>query len=460
MLRAIKPFLFIVLIAFMQSCRPHSKQQTKASIIEHLLDSLYAEKIFNGAVVINERDSIIFMKGYGYANFKDSIPFTPNTLSDGGSLAKTFTAAALWKLQKLGILSMSDAVQKYLPEYPYSNTSIIDFITHNAGGLPGYDYFFPQITDSIILTNELMLEVLAQKKPSLLDSARQGFNYENTGIDLAALIIERATGKKYQQVLSEFFFQPLKMESTHVRPALFSQWKSQRTIGYLWKNDSLLFHDLANREGFYGSCNLLFTTMDLCKWGTSFYNSKVNENILDEGKKPGIISERTTGLNQLNWYYTNAKNAYYYWGNVYGFYSHLYHDDDKKFTIAYMTNTTMPYRLRQPLAASLVEIMETGSYNKERFAMPSFSVIKNPMHFTGSYKSAENDSIKLFQGKKLLHIQKNNGLRYNMFIVDSVTAYVPGIDAWILFTEKNDKIVLHWNSVFSEQKATKSYMAQ
>ena len=139
-----------------------------------------------------------------------------------------------------------------------------------------------------------------------------------------------------------------------------------------------------------------------------------------------------------------------------GFYSHLYHDDEKKFTIAFMTNTTLPYSLRQPLAASLVEIMESGNYSKEHFDLPAQLLIKDTAGFLGLYKTGNGDSIHFFQGTHHLHVQRNNDLRYNAFIVDSVTAYAPGIDAWIWFSTQDNKHILHWNSVFQTEQASKS----
>ena len=440
------------------SCTHQNKRLNKASVIEKLLDSLYEAKIFNGAIVVAEGDSIIFSKGYGYANFKDSILFTPETLSDGGSLAKTFTAAALWKLQMQGSLSLKDPVQKFLPLYPYPTTSILDLITHNTGGLPDYDYFFPFISDTSILTNNTMLTILGHEKPSLADESRQSFNYENCGIDLAALLIEKVTGKKYQQVLSEFFFHPLRIDSTRVRPPMLADIKASRAIGYQWENDSLVSNDIQDREGFYGSCNLHFTTLDLCKWGSSFYNGRLHDDIRKEGDQPGMIAGKQTGLTKLNWYYAKDKKAFYYWGNVSGFYSHLYHDDEKKFTIAFMTNTTLPFPLRQPLATALAEIMEYDNYDRTLFRLPSYLAIKNTDEIFGFYQTEKGDSIHVFRSSNGIHIQRSKGLRYNMYIQqDDITGYVPGIDAWIGFTKENSKLVLHWNSVFLKETARKNH---
>ena len=447
--------VIICINSFVLSCRVDHKQQNKFVAIQELLDSLYTAKIFNGAIVIAQGDSIEFSKGYGYANFRDSIPFTVNTAGDGGSLAKTFTAAALWKLQSQGKINLTDSVQRFLPQFPYSNITVLDLITHNAGGLPGYDFFFPKISDSSILTNELMLSILGKYKPPLLDPERQSFNYENTGIDLAALIIEKVTRKSYQQILSEYFFQPLNMTASYVRPPSLDKMEAHRAIGYAYKNDSLVLHDIANREGFYGSCNLHFTAVDLCKWGQSFYQTGINNDIIKIARRLAQIGGKPSGLDMLNWYYVNNKNAFYYWGNVFGFYSHLYHDDEKKFTIAFITNTTLPYSLRQPLAKALVEIMETGKFEKQQFTLGDLVTIKDVENIRGIYRSNNGNNIKITGNKTLLHIQRNEELRYNLYIVDSVTGYAPGIDAWINFTKEDDRAVLIWKSVFFSEHAFK-----
>jgi CubicO group peptidase (beta-lactamase class C family) len=437
------------------SCGVNTIRPAKTELIEQLLDSLHKARIFNGAIVITDGDSILFSKGYGYANFKDSIPFTENTVSDGGSLAKTFTVITLRQLEQQGKITLTDPVTKYLPLYPYPATLVLDLVTHNAGGIPDYDYFFSKISDTTILTNELILSLLSKFKPALRDSTKQSFNYENCGMDLAVLIIEKITGKTFQQVLSEFYLSPLNMRSTAVRPPYRSQMNKDRAVGYVWKNDSLISHDIVDREGFYGGGNVHFTTTDLCKWGQSFYRDKFHDAVIKEGSRPARVGGKISALNQLNWYYAKNKKAVYYWGNVYGFYSHLYHNDEKKFSIAFMTNTTLPYALRQPLAASLAEIMETGDYDKKHFQLPDYIEMKNSDTILGNYLSNNADSIHIFRAGNMLRIQRNNELRYNVFIVDPVTGYVPGLDAWIEFSKENERLILHWNSVFLQEKLVK-----
>ncbi len=65
---------------------------------------------------------------------QDSIRFTPSTTSDGGSNAKTFTAASILLFAEEGKLRLNDPVQRYLPGYPYFNTSVWNLITHSVFG--------------------------------------------------------------------------------------------------------------------------------------------------------------------------------------------------------------------------------------------------------------------------------------------------------------------------------------
>ena len=142
-------------------------QSSKTELIEKLISDLYAKHLFNGAIVIGQKGKIVFSKGYGYSNFQDSIPFSPNTTSDGGSNAKTFTATSILLLAEEGKLKLDDPVQRYLPNYPYPNTTVLNLITHSVGGLPDYDYFFEQASDTIVITTALNLDIINKQKPPL-----------------------------------------------------------------------------------------------------------------------------------------------------------------------------------------------------------------------------------------------------------------------------------------------------
>ena len=418
---------------------PCSGQDSRSSIIEQLLSDLHRKHLFNGGIVIGQKGKIIFSRGYGYANFSDSVPFTPDTPADGGSNAKTFTATSILLLAEEGKLSLNDPVQRYLPGYPYPNTTVRNLITHSLGGLPDYGYFFDLAPDTAIVSTSLNLELLRKNKPPLSYPPGTNFYYDNVGFDLAALVVERVSGKSYYQFLKERIFSPLRMDSSFVRPARFANWKQSRTISYRYTNDSLQVFDISDREGFYGGCNIWFSANDLYRWGESFYRHPVlGKSLVKNISSKVFINGKLSQVRLGAWYAGKTKTAFYYWGNVAGFYSWVYWDREQQFTIAFMTNTSMPQWTRPLLTSALVNIMSKDNYLPISEPKADTLDVKNLNQITGTYQIQGIGRARIsIRGTKAI-LKVNEGMEYHMHRVDKKTFYVPGYDPWISFNSLQD----------------------
>jgi CubicO group peptidase (beta-lactamase class C family) len=424
-------------------------QDSRISILEQLLSDLHRKHLFNGAIVIGQKGKIIFNKGYGYANFSEMVPFTTATPSDGGSNAKTFTASAILLLAAEGKLRLNDPVQRYLPDYPYSNTTVWNLITHSVGGLPDYDYFFEQTPDTAIVSTSLNLEILRKNKPPLSYPPGTNFYYDNVGFDLAALVVERVSGKSYFQFLNERIFKPLAMDSSFVRPARFANWNQNRTIGYRYKSDSLQIFDISDREGFYGGCNIWFSATDLYRWGESFYRHPVFTNaLIKQVGSTVLINGKPSHVRLGAWYAGKTKKAFYYWGNVAGFYSWVYWDQGKQFTIAFMTNTSMPQWTRPLLTSALINIINKDNYFPIREPQADTLDVRNLNQIAGTYEIKGIGRARINIKGTTAILKVNNGMEYHMHRVDKKTFYVPGYDPWISFnTMQNGKFQnINWHS--------------
>jgi CubicO group peptidase (beta-lactamase class C family) len=60
----------------------------------------------------------VLSAGYGVADLEHQVPITADTVFEPGSVSKQFTAAAVLLLAQQGMLSLDDAVRKYIPEVP------------------------------------------------------------------------------------------------------------------------------------------------------------------------------------------------------------------------------------------------------------------------------------------------------------------------------------------------------
>jgi CubicO group peptidase (beta-lactamase class C family) len=437
------------------------------------MTDLHERGLFNGAVVVGSNEAILYERGFGLANVAEGVPFTPNTPSNGASMGKTLTAAAILMLQEDGLIDLDDPVTKYLPEFPYPEIKIRHLISHSSGLHPDGVYFSYLAPEVGLQTNDQLLQILVDQTPPLAFPPGSAFEYSGTGFNMAAILMERVTGKSYASFLQERIFDPLAMDSSFVKPAEDGDWPGVRTLPYRRTNDGTLelVNPSDNRQ-VYGQGLIHYSARDLYRWVRSFYSNPVLSNsTLQAGLEPPVLGgEHPSGLNLLNWYYPETGRRYYFTGEG-GQYTFAYWDADRQHALVFMSNVIMPSWLKPTLAIALIDILEgrrpapveapeyielalsisEGMPSREDFASvlgvydtdPAGRVsIENPP------PDWLNVGWALDDGWFAPVARLNGGLRYSVYPVDNGMLYHPGFDAWIGFREGADGPAIHWISVF------------
>ena len=172
------------------------------------------------AVGVSQQGKPVLTRAYGMANLEYGVPNTPETVFESGSVAKQFTAAALVLLAQDGKLSLDDDIRKYLPEVPdFGHTiTIRHLLTHTSGlrdqwGLLALKGSPP---GSQVHTLPLILDLVAHQKQLNFEPGTD-YLYSNTGYALAAMLVQRASGKSLAEFGRERLFGPLGMTSTQWR---------------------------------------------------------------------------------------------------------------------------------------------------------------------------------------------------------------------------------------------------
>lgn len=261
------------------------------------LDSVYSAHFerneFNGNILVAEKGKIIFQKSYGIANEETNEKLNIQTSFELASISKQFTAMGIVQLQKEGKLSYSDLISKYIPELKYYENVTIKNLLNHTGGLPDYmDIMEKNWDKSKIAKNEDVIEIFAQLKPEKEFEPNQKYSYSNTGYLLLGTIIERVSGKSFEEYLNEKIFTPLKMENTFVYQRRYNPKKvNNYALGYIY-SDSLkqnIVPDDAPEEeyviyldGIVGDGMVNSNLIDLFKWDRALYG---NELVNDEDKK-------------------------------------------------------------------------------------------------------------------------------------------------------------------------------
>ena len=173
-----------------------------------------------------------YFKSTGVADVTTCAPLPADSAYQIGSNTKLMTSVIIFQLQEEGVLATADLLSKWLPELaatlPNGDQITIDMLLTHTSGL--YDYFDVQTNagaiadgthDKAMLTRAFTPEDLVKR---VADSGQMYFapgaegqwHYSNTGYILLGLVIEKATGKSYEENLRTRIFEPLGLQQTYL----------------------------------------------------------------------------------------------------------------------------------------------------------------------------------------------------------------------------------------------------
>lgn len=208
-------------------------------------------KVFGGQLVVSYRGKVVYEKAVGAARAINLSPrVSPNSLFRTASLHKAITAIGIMKLYEDGVIGLDDLAIG--PNGKINDTSItshivqnsgieeitIDNLLHHASGLPhaSKDYPFQvyDIAKQFGEQNRPSLETIVKKVASDSTSDRGSiYYYNNMNYMLLTLLIEKVTGKSYQEYFRDEIFLPLGIQE--IKPAkTFREDRYVNEVEYIW----------------------------------------------------------------------------------------------------------------------------------------------------------------------------------------------------------------------------------
>jgi CubicO group peptidase (beta-lactamase class C family) len=166
------------------------------------------------ALGVYQNGTIRYARGYGMASLEHSVPLSPRSVLDVGSISKQFTAMAMLLLEKDGKLSLSDPIRKLFPEMPaYADGITWRRALSQTSGLRDLWTMWGQTGRTFAGDTVDALNVIFHSaEPNYTPGER--YLYTNTGWILAAQAVYRLTGKSLNQFAQERIFSPLGMRDT------------------------------------------------------------------------------------------------------------------------------------------------------------------------------------------------------------------------------------------------------
>lgn len=228
---------------------------------------------FMGAVLVARGDQILFRQVYGMADVERGVSLTPTTRFRLASISKQFTAAAILKLQDEGRLKTSDKVCAWIQPCPeaWADITIRHLLSHQSGipdlmARPGWGQRRVTAATLSQLTED-------SKAFGLQFPAGTKIRYNNAGFNLAADIVERASGVAYPDYLQATFFTPLGMTQTGLGDVASDG--GAIATGYANLREGLIPQTQPNVSIVEGAGALYSTLDDLLKWERALHHGRV-----------------------------------------------------------------------------------------------------------------------------------------------------------------------------------------
>ena len=361
------PLLFFVTTVIIVSC---GSPKQKA---EKMINSFMEKSGTVGLAVAVVKDNIIIYTGaFGKSNIEKQIDLNQDDIFRIASISKSFTTTALLTLVEKGSVSLESDVSDLIrfrvrnPKYPEVPITVKMLLSHSSSVNDSQEYF------SLDILNPDVNPDYAKCYNDYIPGTK--YQYCNLGFNTLGAIVEKVSGIRFDNFVSQNILQPLKLKASFnvddFQGISFATLYSSDTTGFS-STGKIIFKPSENAylsraaiidSGKYiiGYSAPLFSPtggMKISAPDLARYMIMHMNHGIDPQTGVRIISEKSSKLMQTavietddNGYYCLGLNRYTtlipentmtgHTGDAYGLLSAMYFDPEKKFGIVMISNGT------------------------------------------------------------------------------------------------------------------------
>lgn len=281
--------------------------QDDAVEAQTLLDQLVNEnKVVGAAGGYSINGQAIWQSASGYSNQETKQVFTPTTVTRIASIAKPMTALAVMQLVEQNLIDLDAPIQLYIPDYPKQKKIQITtrHLLSHTSGIAGYKNSKETETTEEYASLYDALNIFKDRE--LLFEPGTQYNYTTYGYTVLGVIVESASGQKFEEYLQKNIWDKAGMANTGV--VKYGQKKTNQSSLYQQnskgKNRQGKENNLSNRipgGGIYS------TLEDMLRFGNAVLNkSLVKESTLDLMREHHSLEKEKNGYG-FGWFLYNPK---------------------------------------------------------------------------------------------------------------------------------------------------------
>ena len=190
-------------------------EQTREHVTRLAAELLPAHHVTGASLALVDGREVVWATGFGHANVEAGLLAGPRTIYAVGSLTKPITAAAVLQAVERGQLDLDQTLAELVPELRLAEAAeqqitLAQLLAHQSG-LPS-DWFVHDLSATPPAWTEVVGEI-----QGLELAAPPGTRtlYSNLGVTLAGAALARATGRSYEDWVTEALLRPAGMRTAY-----------------------------------------------------------------------------------------------------------------------------------------------------------------------------------------------------------------------------------------------------
>jgi D-alanyl-D-alanine carboxypeptidase len=219
--------------------------QSLNSEIDEILRSS-SSKSFNGIVIIQKGDNVIYKKIQGFSDLEKKIKLKADDRFVVGSISKQFAGAIVLQEIDAGRLDPQLAIKNYLPELTqkWADTVTAHHLITHLHGIRSLD------------------------APTVFPVGTR-YEYSQIGFELLSKIVEKTSGKSFAALSQELF------EKCGLKNTSHPNLDSSRVKSYTESESGKLQPELTSLRNYVAAGAFISTAEDLLKWNKIFFSGEL-----------------------------------------------------------------------------------------------------------------------------------------------------------------------------------------
>ncbi|WP_019615418.1 serine hydrolase domain-containing protein [Psychromonas ossibalaenae] len=353
--------LFLLILAFLsvgQSAQavPLLQLKLESDFSAAFKKEMRSGRIPGAAFAIVRGDQVSAMQTYGIRGKKSPQAVNSQTVFRLASVSKTFSAELAALMVEQNKFSWNDPIVEYIPEFKLKkagqaeNITIKHILSHSSGLVP--NAFDGYLKGRFIFSK--VIDKFSALEPAC--SAGKCYGYQNVLFSFIEEVVERNTGKSYEEVMRSMIFSPLNMVNASVGYDAYQE-SANKAYPHITVSRRGPWHQVKVNPDFYkvgAAAGVNASIEDMSKWLIAQLGNTpevISQPLLDTVREPvvrtvkdlrrrswrGIIDDAHYGIGWRVYQYKD-ETLYLHSGWVQGFRALIAYSKDKQIGLVLLAN--------------------------------------------------------------------------------------------------------------------------